>query len=65
MKRVDLIKYLLKEGCIFVREGGNHSVFFNPAVKRTSTVPRHSEINTFLGRKICRDLGIEKPTTLR
>jgi len=58
MKRKDLIKYLLKNGCMFVREGANHSVFFNSLLNRTSTVPRHSEINDFLAKKICKDLGI-------
>jgi len=61
MKRRDLIKHLLKQGCIFVREGARHSVFFNPLAKRSSTVPRHTEINDFLAKKICRDLGIEPP----
>ena len=61
MKRVDLIKYLLKVGCVFVREGSRHSVFLNPITKRISTIPRHNEINTFLAKKICRDLGIEDP----
>jgi len=27
----------------------------------TTTVPRHREINEFLARKICRDLGISDP----
>ena len=58
MKRRDLIKYLVKNGCVFVREGANHSVFFNPLLNRISTVPRHSEINDFLAKKICKDLGI-------
>jgi predicted RNA binding protein YcfA (HicA-like mRNA interferase family) len=61
MKRKDLIKYLLKSGCIFVREGARHSVFFNPLLKKSSTVPRHTEIDDFLAKKICRDLGIESP----
>ncbi len=26
-----------------------------------STVPRHAEINSFLARKICKDLGIPAP----
>jgi len=43
---------------MFVREGANHSVFFNSLLNRTSTVPRHSEINDFLAKKICKDLGI-------
>jgi len=58
MKRRNLIKYLVKNGCVFIREGANHSVFFNPLLNRISTVPRHSEINNFLAKKICKDLGI-------
>ena len=58
MKRKEFIRHLLKNGCIFVREGANHSVFFNPVLKRASTVPRHSEINNLLAKKICKDLGI-------
>jgi predicted RNA binding protein YcfA (HicA-like mRNA interferase family) len=61
MKRKILIRHLLAEGCIFIREGAKHSVFFNPLTKRVSTVPRHTEIADFLARKICRDLGIRKP----
>jgi len=61
MKRKDLIGHLFKNGCIFVREGARHSVFFNPQVKRSSTVPRHNEIDSFLSKKICQDLGIESP----
>lgn len=61
MKRTDLIRYILKHGCVFVREGGNHSVFFNPQFRRVSTVPRHKEINDFLAKKICKDLGLAHP----
>lgn len=58
MKQVDLIKHIRKNGCVFVREGGSHSVWYNPITGRTSTVPRHNEINNFTGKKICEDLGI-------
>jgi mRNA interferase HicA len=61
MKRVDLIKYLLENKCIFVREGARHSVFLNPLTKRISTIPRHNEIDNFLAKKICHDLGINPP----
>lgn len=61
MKRADLVLYLLRNGCRLVREGGSHSVHFNPASNKTSTVPRHREINDFLCRKICKDLEIEDP----
>lgn len=61
MKRKDLIRHLTKEGCLFIREGARHSIFYNPLIKRTSTVPRHKEINNFLAKKICRDLGVSEP----
>jgi len=61
MKRSNLIKHLLKNKCIFIREGARHSVFLNPLTKRISTVPRHNEIDNFLAKKICHDLGIELP----
>jgi mRNA interferase HicA len=59
MKRNDLIKYLHKQGCILIREGAKHSVFFNFLSKKTSTVPRHSEINNSLAKKIYHDLGVK------
>jgi len=58
MKRRVLIKRLLDEGCVFAREGRSHSVFFNPYTKRISTIPRHTEINDLLVKKIFKDLGI-------
>jgi len=61
MKRSDLIRYLRKNNCIFIREGARHSVFFNSLAKRSSTVPRHTEIDNLLAKKICRDLGVEPP----
>lgn len=58
MKRRDLVKHLRQRGCVFVREGANHSIFFNPSINRVSTVPRHNDIDDFLAKKICKDLGI-------
>lgn len=60
MKRKDLIRHLTENGCILGREGAKHSVYINIKERRISTVPRHSEINNFLARKICRDLGIKE-----
>ena len=62
MKRVEFIKHLTKQGCVFVREGARHSVYFNPLTRRSSTVPRHNEIVNFLAKKISDDLGIARPT---
>jgi predicted RNA binding protein YcfA (HicA-like mRNA interferase family) len=61
MKRRELIRHLEKHGCEFLREGGNHTVYVNRAAKKTSTVPRHRDIDEFLARKICRDLDIPQP----
>jgi len=58
MKRIDLVRYLIKKGCTLVREGSRHSVFINMVTRRSSSVPRHKEINNFTARKICRDLGV-------
>ncbi|NGZ60286.1 MAG: addiction module toxin, HicA family [Nitrospira sp. LK265] len=61
MKRIDLIRHLERHGVQFLREGGNHSVYVNRAAAKTSTVPRHREINDFLAQKICKDLEVPKP----
>ena len=58
MKRKDLIKYLLLHNCLFEREGKKHTLYYNPQTNSSATVPRHSEINTFTARGICKDLGI-------
>jgi predicted RNA binding protein YcfA (HicA-like mRNA interferase family) len=61
MKRVDLIRHVESHGCRLHRDRGKHTVYVNPVNNQTSAVPRHREINDFLARKICRDLGIPEP----
>jgi len=61
MKRTVLVKHLQQHGCQLLREGARHSVYWNPTNGRTSTVPRHAEIDNMLARKICRDLDIPPP----
>lgn len=61
MKRRDLIEHLEHHGCVLLREGGNHTVYLNRAMKKVSTVPRHREINEDLARKICKDLQVPRP----
>lgn len=58
MKRRDLIRHLEAHGCELLREGSNHSVYVNRAARKSSSLPRHREINDFLCKKICRDLEI-------
>ena len=59
MNRKNFIKYLYENGCVFLKEGAKHSVFFNPIAGKYSTVPRHNDIDYSLARKICKDLGIK------
>jgi hypothetical protein len=61
VKRRDLVRHLAAHGCVLRREGANHAIYWNPANNQTSSVPRHAEIDDFLARKICRDLGIPAP----
>ena len=61
MKRVDLIRHIETNGCAFLREGGRHTVYVNPASRKVSTVPRHREINDFMAKKICRELEVIEP----
>jgi mRNA interferase HicA len=58
MKRIDLIRHLEQFGCTFHREGAKHTVYVNRVTRKSSTIPRHREINDFLARKICRDLEV-------
>ncbi|MBU6422203.1 MAG: type II toxin-antitoxin system HicA family toxin [Gammaproteobacteria bacterium] len=58
MKRRDLLRHLAAHGCALLREGAKHSWWQNSNQGRRSAVPRHTEINDYLARKICRDLGI-------
>ena len=61
MKRRLLVHHLEQNGCELLREGSNHSIYVNRAAGKTSAVPRHTDINDYLARKICRDLGIPTP----
>jgi len=61
MERVDLIRHIESQGCVFMREGGRHTVDVNPTARKVSTVPRHREINEFMAKKICRELEIAEP----
>ena len=61
MKRIDLIRHLQLHGCDLLREGRRHTAYVNQATRKVSSVPRHRDINEFLARRICRDLGIPEP----
>ena len=60
MKRRALLKHLKEHGREFFRKGKEHSVYWDPANRRVTTVPRHVEVLGHLARKICKDLGIPR-----
>jgi mRNA interferase HicA len=64
LKRRQFERHLRANGVRLLREGGNHSVwgFDN---ERSTSVPRHREIDYRLAQKICRDLEIAPPTGAR
>jgi predicted RNA binding protein YcfA (HicA-like mRNA interferase family) len=58
VKRAALVRHLERHGCELLREDAKHSIYVNRAARKSSTIPRHREINEFLARKICRDLEV-------
>jgi len=61
MKRQDLIRHLEANGCLLLREGAKHSVYYNAAAQRTSTVPRHREVKNPTALRICKQLEVPDP----
>ena len=61
MKRIDLERYLREEGCVLYREGGGHSIWLNPSLRKIASVPRHREIKDGTVRAICKQLEIRRP----
>ena len=60
MKRKDLVKQLIAEGCILLRHGSRHDIYFNPKNGMRQPVPRHKEVDENLARHIKKYLGLEK-----
>lgn len=58
MKRSSRLAHLRRFGCVLKREGGAHSLWLNPATAAVEAVPRHTEIQHGLARKICRGLSV-------
>jgi len=56
MKRLDLIREIQKDGCVFIRAGGRHDWYQNPRTGACQPVPRHREIKEHLARHILRKL---------
>jgi hypothetical protein len=61
VKLADLERHLRAHGCALYREGSRHAVWWNPATRKTSAVPRHREIKNPTAWAICKALEIPKP----
>lgn len=64
MKLRKLLKHMENNGCYLLRQGGNHTIYYNPTKGKISSVPRHREVKNFVAKKICNDLEIEEPLDL-
>ncbi len=58
MKRKQFVRQLKKEGCVQLRPGSRHDIFFNPATGKKQPVPRHNEIDNQLAKHIRKFLGL-------
>jgi len=61
MTRRALVAHRRRNGCMRLREGGNHTIYLNPANHKSAPVPRHREIATGLAVRICRELEVPDP----
>jgi mRNA interferase HicA len=57
MKRVDLLKRLKRQGCVFIRHGGKYDWYQNPETQMCQPVPRHKEINELLAKSIIKKMS--------
>ncbi|HDL18557.1 MAG TPA: type II toxin-antitoxin system HicA family toxin [Bacteroidetes bacterium] len=59
MKRKEFIQQLKKDGCVLIRAGAKHDIYYNTASGKKQPVPRHSEIDNNLAKHIRKYLGLE------
>ncbi|MBU6199234.1 MAG: type II toxin-antitoxin system HicA family toxin [Xanthomonadaceae bacterium] len=59
MKRDELVRQLLAAGCVLLRHGGRHDIYFNPRTNLKQPLPRHREIDDTLARHILKFLGVK------
>lgn len=58
MNRRLFLRELAASGCVLLRHGARHDVYFNPVNGRHAPVPRHNEIKTSLCQLIRKQLGV-------
>ncbi|MFW6102369.1 MAG: type II toxin-antitoxin system HicA family toxin [Chloroflexota bacterium] len=59
MKRRDLIRELVEQGCYLRRHGRRHDIYINPKNGKKAPIPRHPEIKESLCELIKRQLGLK------
>lgn len=64
MSRRKLLQHLTAFGCERVRQGGRHEIWWNPATRGQTAIPRHRTVKKPMVRSICDDLGIQLPPGL-
>ncbi len=57
VKRRDLIRYMEKKGFYLLREGANHSVYYNGT--KVIPVKRHKQLDRITANKICKQAGLD------
>jgi len=57
VKRSQLIRELVAQGCYLRRRGKRHDIYANPITGRKAPIPRHSEIKETL----CKLISVQKP----
>jgi len=58
MKRKELIRQLIKQGCILLRHGKKYDIYINLSSGEKQPIPRHTEIDDKLAKHIKRHLGV-------
>jgi hypothetical protein len=58
VKRKDPIWQLEAAGCVLIRHGGKHDWHHNPTTKVSQPIPRYTDINEHLAKRILRMLTI-------
>jgi predicted RNA binding protein YcfA (HicA-like mRNA interferase family) len=56
-EKTGVVKNTQPYGAVFVRRGGKHDVYLQPATNIETTVPRHDEIKKFTAKNIIKILS--------
>jgi mRNA interferase HicA len=57
VKRRDFIRYLEENGYTLLREGGNHSIYFDGTI--VIPVKRHRDFDRITANELCKQAGLK------